>query len=109
MLEEARSFYDLFCSLGEDHFDKPALVASGVPPLNYGLFAELCRETSSALNANPGDRVALVAANGPATAASFLSIASCCGCAPLNPGYREDEFRFYLEDLQPSLVIVEQG
>src|SRR5437762_2014775 len=47
-----------------------------------------------------GDRLAIVLDNGPEMAAAFLSCASACTTAPLNPAYREDEFAFYLEDLK---------
>src|SRR5690348_17316447 len=42
------------------------------------------------------DRVGIVLDNGPEMAASFLCLASCATAAPLNPGYRADEFEFYL-------------
>ena len=35
--------------------------------------------------------------------------ASGAATAPLNPGYREDEFDFYLGDLRPKALVVEAG
>ncbi|MBI5283026.1 MAG: amino acid adenylation domain-containing protein [Candidatus Solibacter usitatus] len=92
--------------------DEAALLAVSAPPLSYAGLGELMDRTSAALaqmGIEHDDRVALVASNGPEMAAAFLGIAASCGCAPLNPGYREEEFRFYLEDLKPSLLVIEQG
>ena len=57
---------------------------------------------------NASDRVAIVLPNGPEMAASFLAVASYMSAAPLNPAYKQSEYEFYLSDLKPSLVIVEQ-
>ena len=64
------------------------------------------------LNANGigrGDRVALVLPNGPELAVAFLGVSTGAVAAPLNPGYRADEFAFYLTDLRPRALIVERG
>ncbi len=42
-------------------------------------------------------------------AAAFLSIGSAATAAPLNPGYRADEFEFYLTDLRAKLLVVAEG
>src|SRR5262245_17964700 len=42
-------------------------------------------------------------------ATSFLAVASAATTAPLNPGYRDEEFEFYLKDLEARLLIVEKG
>ena len=47
--------------------------------------------------------------NGPEMASSFLAVASYMSAAPLNPNYKRNEYEFYLSDLKPALVIVEQG
>lgn len=41
-------------------------------------------------------------------ATSFLGVAACATCAPLNPAYTAAEFRFYLEDIQAHAVIIGQ-
>jgi acyl-CoA synthetase (AMP-forming)/AMP-acid ligase II len=56
-----------------------------------------------------GDRVAIVLPNGPAMAATFLAVAACATAAPLNPAYREEEFRFYLDDLGARALITLPG
>ena len=54
------------------------------------------------------DTIAIVCENGPVMAASFLSTASNCCAAPLNPSYTSSEFDFYLEDLKPKALIVKE-
>ena len=55
------------------------------------------------------DRVAIVLPNGPEMASAFLAVACYMSAAPLNPSYKQSEYEFYLSDLKPALVIVEQG
>jgi len=55
------------------------------------------------------DAVAIVLPNGPEMASAFLAIGAAATTAPLNPAYRADEFRFYLKDLEASLLVVETG
>ncbi len=88
-----------------------ALSRPGGAPLTYQALRQLVRDTFSALNARGigrNDRVAIVLDNGPAMAAAFVSVAAGATAAPLNPGYRADEFEFYLMDLNAKLLIVEQ-
>ena len=66
--------------------------------------ARLCGQMRS-LGLGVEDRIAMVLPNGPASAVAFLA-AAVTGCAaPLNPRYRSDELRFYLEDLGASVLI----
>jgi oxalate---CoA ligase len=89
--------------------DATALSAPGGKPLTYKALRALVKETTQTLNARgigAGDRVAIVLDNGPEMAAAFLTIASAATAAPLNPGYRADEFEFYLTDLRAKLLVV---
>src|SRR5579863_3038653 len=52
----------------------------------------------AALGIRPGDRVATVLPNGLPAIVSFLAASIAGTAAPLNPGYRHDEFSFFLED-----------
>ena len=54
----------------------------------------------------PGDRVAIALPNGPAVIVCFLAASLAGTAAPLNPGYRYDEFSFYLEDTNARLLIL---
>ncbi|MBA2350593.1 MAG: AMP-binding protein [Burkholderiales bacterium] len=56
-----------------------------------------------------GDRIALVLPNGPDMAVAFLGVAAAAAAAPLNPGYRAEEFEFYLRDLNARALIVQAG
>jgi acyl-CoA synthetase (AMP-forming)/AMP-acid ligase II len=88
-----------------------ALSAPGGAPLTYRAMRQLARDTLSALNAmgiGRNDRVAIVLDNGPEMAAAFVSVAAGATAAPLNPGYRADEFEFYLTDLNAKLLIIER-
>ncbi|HEX2647171.1 MAG TPA: AMP-binding protein, partial [Candidatus Dormibacteraeota bacterium] len=55
------------------------------------------------------DRVALVLPNSAETIVVFLAAATAGAAAPLNPGYKEDEFRFYLEDTGARALVVAPG
>jgi acyl-CoA synthetase (AMP-forming)/AMP-acid ligase II len=52
-----------------------------------------------------GDRVSTVLPNGLPAIVSFIAASVAGTAAPLNPGYREDEFSFYLEDTGAKVVL----
>jgi oxalate---CoA ligase len=92
--------------------DAVAIAAHGSPPLSYAALRALVDRSVQSLNnlgIGRGDRVAIVAPNGPQMAAAFLCVASAATSAPLNPAYKQDEFEFYLEDLKAKALIVEAG
>jgi acyl-CoA synthetase (AMP-forming)/AMP-acid ligase II len=53
-----------------------------------------------------GDRIAIALPNGLETIVSFLAASTVGTAAPLNPAYRLDEFKFYLEDTGARALIV---
>ena len=53
-----------------------------------------------------GDRVGMALPNGIPTIVSFLAASIAGTAAPLNPGYKEEEFRFYLEDTNARLLLL---
>ncbi|MCP5371362.1 MAG: AMP-binding protein [Hyphomicrobiales bacterium] len=90
----------------------PAIGAPGRAPLTYGGLRALAADTAAVLNGwgiGRGDRVAIVLPNGPEMAAAFVAIATAASTAPLNPAYREDEFDFYLSDLNARALVVPAG
>src|SRR5262245_42784302 len=54
----------------------------------------------------PGDRVAMSLPNGLDTIVCFLAASIAGTAAPLNPGYRYDEFAFYLDDTNAKLLVI---
>lgn len=90
----------------------PAIRASSAEPLTYAGFRTLVLRTIARLNEfgiGRGDRVAIVLPNGPEMATAFVATASAATAAPLNPGYRADEFDFYMSDINTKALIVEEG
>lgn len=59
---------------------------------------------------SPGDRVATVLPNGLEYLVAFLAVCRArLVVAPLNPAYKPDEFRFYLEDAGARALIAPAG
>ena len=110
-LEHAASVdtvYDLLSS----EYRGPALIDINGTVIDHPtLRSEVDRlaDTLRAFGLGPGDRIALVLPNCPEMV--FVLLASMAvGCAaPLNPKYREDEFRFYLDDLDAAALLAFQG
>ena len=87
----------------------PALGAPGRRPLTYQALRALRERTALTLNAlgiGVADRVAIVLPNGPEMASAFLTVGSAATAAPLNPGYRDEEFDFYLSDLHAKALLI---
>ena len=104
-----RTLKDLLAS-GRD--DAVAIAAHEAPPLTYEGLRALIERTCATVNdlgIGLGDRVAIVLPNGAEMATAFLGVASATASAPLNPAYRQDEFEFYLEDLNAKALIIEAG
>ena len=78
--------------------------------LTYDRLAESAASLASRLAAagvGRGGRVAVVLPNGPEIIELLFALAALgATMAPLNPAYTEAEYRFYLEDLEPQLLLV---
>ena len=59
----------------------------------------------ASLGIRRGDRVATVLPNGLPAVVSFLAASVAGTAAPLNPGYREDEFSFFLGDTDAKVLL----
>lgn len=97
-------------TIGQD--DDIAIAAPGRKPLTYKALRQHVTNTIATLNTlgiGRNDRLAIVLPNGPEMASAFVSIAAGATTAPLNPGYRQEEFEFYLDDLNAKALVVEQG
>jgi acyl-CoA synthetase (AMP-forming)/AMP-acid ligase II len=53
-----------------------------------------------------GDRVAMALPNGLPAIVAFLAASVAGTAAPLNPAYKEDEFRFFLEDTDARVLLL---
>src|SRR5262245_36881152 len=78
-------------------------------------YADLRREVLSVAEAlaaagiRSGDRVGMALPNGLPTIVCFLAASMAGTAAPLNPGYREEEFKFYLEDTDARVLLLPSG
>jgi acyl-CoA synthetase (AMP-forming)/AMP-acid ligase II len=53
-----------------------------------------------------GDRIGMALSNGLPMIVSFLAASVAGTAAPLNPGYKEEEFRFFLEDTNAKVLLL---
>jgi len=89
-----------------------AIAAPGRESLTFSALRAHIDRTVTALNGlgvGRDDPVAIVLKNGPEMASAFVSIAAGATTAPLNPGYKVNEFEFYLSDIDAKLLVVEAG
>src|ERR1041384_7515875 len=69
--------------------------------ITYGGLRKQVQDVASALAAagvKRGDRVGMAMPNGVANVVTFLAAAMAGTAAPVNPAYKEEEFKFYLDD-----------
>ena len=90
--------------------DKTAIVLpeSGVR-ITYGQLRQQVEALAASLAAagiRRGDRVGIAPPNGLPMIVSFLAASLAGTAAPLNPAYKEDEFRFFLEDTNAKVLIL---
>jgi oxalate---CoA ligase len=100
--------------LGSAPADAPALRApEDGAPIGYGELAARIERLAgrlATLGVRRGDRVALVAPNGPEIVQLILAITALgAAAAPLNPAYTADEHAFYLGDLGPRVLLLPVG
>ena len=77
--------------------------------ITYGSLREQVTSVAEALSAfgiRRGDRVGMALPNGLPTIVAFLAASEAGTAAPLNPAYREEEFRFYLEDTSAKVLLL---
>ncbi|KIC07361.1 AMP-dependent synthetase [Leisingera sp. ANG-M1] len=92
--------------------DAIAIRAPGQNALTHGALSRFVAETGGVLRQagiTRADRAAIVLPNGAAMATAFLAVANACTAAPLNPAYTQDEFKFYLQDLNAKLLITDSA
>jgi acyl-CoA synthetase (AMP-forming)/AMP-acid ligase II len=77
--------------------------------LTYGALRKQVQGVAEALAAsgvNRGDRVGIALPNGLPNIVTFLAASLAGTAAPLNPSYKEDEFRFYVEDTKAKVLLL---
>jgi acyl-CoA synthetase (AMP-forming)/AMP-acid ligase II len=77
--------------------------------ITYGGLRDQVQAVAEALAAagiERGDRVGIALPNGLPTIVSFLAASVAGTAAPLNAAYKEDEFRFYLEDTHAKVLLL---
>ena len=77
--------------------------------ITYGNLRDQVKSVAEALAAQGirrGDRVGMALPNGLPTIVAFLAASEAGTAAPLNPAYREEEFRFYLEDTSAKVLLL---
>ncbi|MGE0364036.1 MAG: acyl--CoA ligase [Vicinamibacterales bacterium] len=77
--------------------------------ISYGQLRDQVAGMAGALAAagvRRGDRVGMALPNGLPTIVAFLAAAEAGTAAPLNPGYKEEEFRFFLEDTSAKVLLL---
>ena len=106
------SLYGLFESMARTNPGDIAIEVPGRSPLDFGRLQKLIGDIQSSLNQagiGRGDRVAMVLPNGSEMATAFLAVGASATCAPLNPGYRKNEFEFFLSDLNAKALLIQTG
>jgi len=104
------SLYDHLLAQTERAPHATAIVAPGRLPLSYEALLDQTEKVRASLNSmgiGRNDRVILALNNGPEIAVAFIATASCVTSVPLNPGYRADEFEFYMSRLNATALIVD--
>jgi acyl-CoA synthetase (AMP-forming)/AMP-acid ligase II len=101
------TLFDLFASTAADK------IAIALPEQNiritYGGLRDQVQalaEQLAAAGVRRGDRVATALPNGLPMIVSFLAAGVAGTAAPLNPAYKEDEFKFFLEDTNARVLLL---
>ena len=77
--------------------------------VSYGALraqVEAMADALAAAGIGRGDRVGTALPNGLPAIVSFLAASMAGTAAPLNPAYREEEFRFFLEDTSAKILLL---
>ncbi|ROT41508.1 peroxisomal-coenzyme A synthetase [Sodiomyces alkalinus F11] len=99
---------------GADKSD--AIIIPSKPKPLIATYADLKREAASfqqklaAIGITKGSAVSIAVVNSYEFIVSFLAASWQRGiAAPLNPAYKQEEFEFYIEDIQSAIVLVPRG
>jgi len=108
----ALKIFSLLELKADKHPGDSALILPGGAVLTYRQMVDYVRSFATSLfvyGVARNSRVAVVLPNGPEMALSFLGITSVATCAPLNPSFSEEEFRFYLSDTGSFCILTNKN
>src|SRR5262245_7887263 len=110
MINKMSSIHTLVDVIEAAPGDRIAIILpdAGMIQVSYSKLREQIMEMADALASmgiQKGDRVATYVTNGLPAIVSFLAASIAGTAAPLNPGYREDEVSFYLEDTAAKVLL----
>ena len=89
--------------------ERAALRVPGGPAVTYHALRRQVDRLSAhlrGLGVQRGDRVAMVLPNSLEALVAFLAVSNVATAAPLNPAYKEDEFRFYMDDTGARALVL---
>jgi acyl-CoA synthetase (AMP-forming)/AMP-acid ligase II len=92
--------------------DDTAIAVPEGPVLTYARLRDMVHDASlrlASFGVARHDRVAIVFPNGPEAIVLFLAAARVATACPLNPAYKEAEFRFFLEDTGARFLLTPRG
>ncbi len=100
--------------LPAEHRNRPAVaIPDGGPHVTYAELGDQIAAVTATLRRGgiqPGDPVAIVLGNGLEFLVAFLGTTGARAiAAPLNPAYKVEEYKFYMEDAGARAVIVPPG
>jgi acyl-CoA synthetase (AMP-forming)/AMP-acid ligase II len=107
-ISEPKTLLDLISSAPDDA-TAIILPDQGGLRVTYGSLRRQVRDVANALasaGVARGDRVGIALPNGLPMIVSFLAASMAGTAAPLNPGYKEEEFRFFLEDTNARVLLL---
>jgi acyl-CoA synthetase (AMP-forming)/AMP-acid ligase II len=104
-----------FLELKRHAAETPAAIALASPGGAALTYSELdrcldaMRLEAAAAGLGPGEVAAIALPSGPDLITTLLAVAGIGAAAPLNPSFTESEFRYFLNRLNPRVVIVPEG
>ena len=110
MSADAATLAQLF---SPDFAARPAVIIPGGPTITHGQLRDRVFRLADTLlrgGVKPQSTVSIVLPNGLEFLTTFLATTCAAAvAAPLNPSYKADEFKFYMEDAESKALIVPPG
>jgi acyl-CoA synthetase (AMP-forming)/AMP-acid ligase II/acyl carrier protein len=99
---------DLLSDYGRNEPDRYAILAPGRLPMTYGALWMQANDVVRGLRSigvGRTDRVAVVLPDGPEAAVAMIAVAAGAVCVPLNPGFTDDEYQRYFDELHLAALL----